>query len=71
MELDQLVFTILRKSVHCTREPVLLRHEQVDFYPQEQDVSLRVLVVLAKQICESIRVMYCVFELLLSFDGLL
>ena len=31
MELDQQVFTILRQSVHSTREPVHLRPEQVVF----------------------------------------
>ena len=64
MELDQLVFTILRQSVHSTREPDPLRSEHVDFCQQGLDISLRVFVILAKRIRESISVMYYVFEFL-------
>ena len=53
-------------AVHNSREPVPLCHEQVDFYPQGQDVSLCVFVVLAKRIRELIRVMCCIFEFLLG-----
>ena len=54
MELDQLVFMILRQSLPTTRQPVPLRPEQVGFCPQGLEVSLRVFVVLAMQIRESI-----------------
>ena len=66
MELDQLVFTILRQCYpsHSTREPVPLRPERRGFCQQGLDVSLRVFVVSAKQIRESIPIMYNVFEFL-------
>ena len=69
-ELDQLVFMILHKSVQSTRdsgrEPVTLLPEQVDFCLQGLNVSLRVFVVLAKRMRESISVIYHVFEFLLG-----
>ena len=70
MELDQLVFTILRQCYpsHSTREPVPLRPERRGFCQQGLDVSLRVFVVSAKQIRESIPIMYNVFEFLLSLS---
>ena len=67
MQLDQEAFTILRQSVHSTREPVSLQPEQVGFCPQVLKVFTRVFVVLAKRIRESITVMSNVFE---PFTGL-
>ena len=40
MDLDQLVFTILRQSHHSDREPVPLSPEQAGFWPQVLELDL-------------------------------